>query len=210
ARLRQADGLQAAYVLEAELPFEKELSVIVARRADGAMRAFPPAENVHVDGILRTSIVPARVPKETAEAVRLAESVAERFGTVGLLAVELFLLPDGAIVVNELAPRPHNTGHYTLDAASTSQFEQFVRAVAHLPLGAVRLYSPVGMVNVLGEHLPRLMRRLWHLDPRVKVPLYGKAEARPRRKMGHVNIVADSVEEARAMDVWEVVDCAGR
>ncbi|WP_273000649.1 5-(carboxyamino)imidazole ribonucleotide synthase [Hydrogenibacillus schlegelii] len=203
----EGDAAGARFILERELAFRAELSVIVARRADGAMANFPPAENVHVRGILHRSIVPARVPKTVEErAVELARAIATHLDAVGLLAVEFFWLKDGALVVNELAPRPHNTGHYTLDAASTSQFEQFVRAVSGLPLGAVRLWSPVVMVNVLGEHLPALLKALPTLDPRFKVHLYGKAEARPGRKMGHVNILADSVEEAlrlaEATGVW--------
>lgn len=198
-------------VLEAWVPFVKELSVVVARRQDGTMRPFPVAENVHVSGILRTTMVPARVDEMTARrATELACAAAERLNAVGLLAVEMFLTADGALRVNELAPRPHNSGHFTMDACVTSQFEQHLRAVCNLPLGDVRLLTPVVMVNVLGAHLPRLLQRLPYLDARVKVHLYGKAEARPIRKMGHVNIVADSVDEAlavaRALDVWDVVD----
>ena len=122
----------------------------------------------------------------------------------------MFLTADGTLRVNELAPRPHNSGHFTMDACVTSQFEQHLRAICNLPLGDARLLTPVVMVNVLGAHLPRLLQRLPYLDGRVKVHLYGKAEARPMRKMGHVNIVADSVDEAlavaRALDVWDVVD----
>ncbi|GAB6933717.1 5-(carboxyamino)imidazole ribonucleotide synthase [Calditerricola satsumensis] len=198
-------------VLEAWVPFVKELSVVVARRPDGAMRPFPVAENVHASGILRTTIVPARVDEATARrATELACTAAERLNAVGLLAVEMFLTADGTLRVNELAPRPHNSGHFTMDACVTSQFEQHLRAICNLPLGDARLLTPVVMVNVLGAHLPRLLQRLPHLDGRVKVHLYGKAEARPMRKMGHVNIVADSVAEAlamaRALDVWDVVD----
>lgn len=198
-------------VLEAWVPFVKELSVVVARRQDGAMRPFPVAENVHASGILRTTMVPARVDEATARrATELACAAAERLNAVGLLAVEMFLTADGALRVNELAPRPHNSGHFTMDACVTSQFEQHLRAICNLPLGDARLLTPVVMVNVLGAHLPRLLQRLPYLDGRVKVHLYGKAEARPMRKMGHVNIVADSVDEAlavaRALDVWDVVD----
>lgn len=141
-------------VLEQFIRFDKELSVIAARSPRGEIRTFPAAENVHVDNILHLSIVPARIPQDIQqEAERLAARIAESMEAVGLLAVEMFLTEDGELFVNELAPRPHNSGHYTMEACTTSQFEQHVRAVCNLPLGEVRLLSPVVMVNVLGEHL---------------------------------------------------------
>ena len=192
-----SDLTRVPLIAERMIPFEKELSVIVARRADGLSKAFPVAENIHVNGILRQTIVPARVPEKIQQAATsMAEAIAHTFQVVGLLAVELFYGADGSLLVNELAPRPHNSGHYTLDAVSISQFEQFLRAVTHLPLGEVRLYSPVVMVNILGEHLPEMLKRMPTLDPRVRVHLYGKKEARRGRKMGHLNIVAEHIEEA--------------
>lgn len=141
-------------VLEQFIRFDKELSVIAARNPRGEIRTFPAAENVHVDNILHLSIVPARIPEDIQqEAERLAAQIAESLEAVGLLAVEMFLTESGELFVNELAPRPHNSGHYTLEACTTSQFEQHIRAVCNLPLGEVRLLSPVVMVNVLGEHL---------------------------------------------------------
>lgn len=191
------DRTHVPLIVERMIPFEKELSVIVARRADGLSKVFPVAENVHLNGILHQTVVPARVPEMVQrKAASLAEAIAHAFHVVGLLAVELFYLADGTLLVNELAPRPHNSGHYTLDAVSISQFEQFLRAVTHLPLGDIRLYSPVVMVNILGEHLPEVLKRMPTFDPRVRVHLYGKKVARRGRKMGHLNIVAEHIEEA--------------
>ena len=141
-------------VLEQFIPFVKELSVIAARSPRGEIKTFPVAENIHVDNILHTSIVPARVEADVLhEAEQLAARIAESMEAVGLLAVEMFLTQDGELYVNELAPRPHNSGHYTMEACTTSQFEQHVRAICNLPLGEAKLMSPVVMVNVLGEHL---------------------------------------------------------
>lgn len=141
-------------VLEQFIPFVKELSVIAARSPRGEIQTFPVAENIHVDNILHLSIVPARVEKRVQrEAERLAARIAEGMEAVGLLAVEMFLTAGGELFVNELAPRPHNSGHYTMEACTTSQFEQHVRAICNLPLGKAELLSPVVMVNVLGEHL---------------------------------------------------------
>ncbi|WP_418303226.1 5-(carboxyamino)imidazole ribonucleotide synthase [Paenibacillus yonginensis] len=150
----------AELVLEQFIKFEKELSVIAARSPRGEIKAFPVAENIHVDNILHISIVPARVSKEIqVQAEELASRIAESLGAVGLLAVEMFLTGDGRLYVNELAPRPHNSGHYTMEACTTSQFEQHVRAVCNLPLGEAKLLTPVVMVNVLGEHLEAVIER---------------------------------------------------
>lgn len=202
-------------VLERFIEFEREISVIAARRPSGEVRVFPPAENVHVDNILHLSIVPARIPGSLrAEAERLAVSIAEALDAVGLLAVEMFVGRDGALYVNELAPRPHNSGHYTMEACRTSQFEQHIRAICDLPLGDTGLLTPVVMVNVLGEHLPALtewLRRPDAVAERLgvvpKVHLYGKKEARPKRKMGHVNVLASRTEDALAWiaqsNIWK-------
>lgn len=183
-------------VLEAWIPFTKEISVIVTGNANGESTHFPVAENIHVDNILHKSIVPARISKLAEErAIEQASKLAEAFHLVGTLAVEMFLTADDEIIINELAPRPHNSGHYTMEACETSQFEQHVRAVCNWPLGNTELLKPVVMVNILGEHLAPLLseiptRKDW------KIHLYGKAEAKLKRKMGHVNIIRKTVEEA--------------
>ncbi|GIP22998.1 5-(carboxyamino)imidazole ribonucleotide synthase [Paenibacillus sp. J22TS3] len=200
-------------VLEKFIRFDKELSVIAARSPRGEIRTFPVAENIHVDNILHASIVPARVDERIQqEAEQLAARIAESLEAVGLLAVELFLTGDGELYVNELAPRPHNSGHYTMEACRTSQFEQHVRAVCNLPLGNTSLMTPVVMVNVLGEHMEevemRLMDGKWTdnkdqeqkgVNPVSVVPkvhLYGKSGVVAKRKMGHINLLCDNVEEA--------------
>lgn len=183
-------------VLEGFVPFEREVSVVVARSSAGEVATFPVAENIHRNNILAISIVPARVLPETAQAASdLAIRVAKHMGLVGLLGVEMFAMPDGRLLVNELAPRPHNSGHYTMDACVTSQFEQHIRAVCGLPLGAVDLLSPVVMANIMGEDYPLDVAAALS-DPRVKLHLYGKREARVGRKMGHLNVTAPTVEEA--------------
>lgn len=185
-------------VLEKWIPFESELSVVVARGLDGQMVAFPPSENLHKRHILDISIVPARFSSEVCKAaVWLASDIADSLDVVGLLAVEFFLTRDGELLVNELAPRPHNSGHYTFDACVTSQFEQQLRAVCGLPLGSNALLTPVVMWNLLGD-LWEKGEPDWNVilsEPRAKLHLYGKAEARPGRKMGHVAVLAQ-VEEA--------------
>lgn len=189
-------------VLERRLSLEGELSVVLARGADGAVAAFPPGENVHARGILDTTTVPARVaPGLVAQARRIASDVAARLEYVGVLGVELFIADGGALFANELAPRPHNSGHFTQDACDVSQFEQQVRTLCGLPLTEPRLLSPVCMINLLGD--------LWQQGepnwaaalelPGVKLHLYGKREARPGRKMGHLNCLAATADEAHAL-----------
>ncbi|WP_159888205.1 5-(carboxyamino)imidazole ribonucleotide synthase [Paenibacillus puerhi] len=205
-------------VLEQFIRFEKELSVIAARSPRGEIRTFPAAENEHVNNILHLSIVPARVPSDVVErAERMAADIAKGLDVIGLIAVELFLTADGELYVNELAPRPHNSGHYTMEACRTSQFEQHVRAICNMPLGDPGLMQPVVMVNVLGEHVQPLLDWIVkpeseNLEPGVtaKVHLYGKAEAKNGRKMGHVNVLADTPESAfrwiEASGIWESKD----
>lgn len=222
--LRSADDLDRAWeeasragtalVLEKFVRFAKEISVIAARRPSGEVRTFPPAENVHVNNILHLSIVPARIPDHVrAEAEGLAISIAESLNVVGLIAVEMFLAEDGTLYVNELAPRPHNSGHYTMDACRTSQFEQHIRAICDLPLGDTSLMTPVVMVNVLGEHMEALLQWLPACDMEAeklgvepKVHLYGKAESKTGRKMGHINVLAPHTGAALAWisqtDIW--------
>ena len=206
ARVDSLDDLVAAFdrlgrvpcLLEGFLPLEREVSVVLARNPQDEVAFFPLAENRHRDGILDISIVPARVPQSLAEeARRMAAGIARGLDYVGVLAVEFFVLKDGRIVFNEMAPRPHNSGHYTLDACATDQFQQQVRALCGLPLGDPRLLSPVVMVNLLGD--------VWRPEPPwgallehagVQLHLYGKAEARPGRKMGHYNCLAPTLDAA--------------
>lgn len=214
AVLRSEDELESAYkelaasgtelVLEKFVKFACEISVIAARTPSGIVKSFPPAENVHVNNILHLSIVPARVTSEVKrKACQLAERVAEGMGAVGLLAVEMFVTEDGELYVNELAPRPHNSGHYTMEACSTSQFEQHVRAICDLPLGDTTLLSPVVMVNLLGQHLEEAVRRFGEHDALAeslgvvpKLHLYGKSESKFNRKMGHINLLCGDVDDA--------------
>jgi 5-(carboxyamino)imidazole ribonucleotide synthase len=191
-----------ACVLEERLALETELSVVLARGEDGAVAAFPVGENRHRNGILETTVVPARVSPATAEEAReTACRVAAALGYVGVLGVELFVANGGRIYVNELAPRPHNSGHYTLDACTSDQFEQQLRTLCALPLAQVRLLSPVAMVNLLGDLWssgePRWAEAFRR--PGVLLHLYGKAEPRPGRKMGHLNCLADDPGRALAL-----------
>ncbi|MDQ0919122.1 5-(carboxyamino)imidazole ribonucleotide synthase [Paenibacillus sp. V4I5] len=213
--LRSLDEVEEAYetlsraktelVLEQFIHFDKELSVIAARSPRGEVKAFPAAENIHVHNILHQSIVPARIPVEVQkEAEELAVRIAESLGVIGLIAVELFLTKDGQLYVNELAPRPHNSGHFTMEACRTSQFEQHVRAICNLPLGSTELLTPVVMVNLLGEHIEPLQELIdrpdflehSELGVSAKVHLYGKQEAKEKRKMGHINLLTSDVAKA--------------
>jgi 5-(carboxyamino)imidazole ribonucleotide synthase len=186
-------------VLEASIDFERELSVIVARGADGTMNTFPTCENIHRNHILDVTMVPARVSDAIkTEAAELACAIAERLELVGLLAVEMFLKKDGTLLVNELAPRPHNSGHWTIEGCATSQFEQQVRAVCGLPLGSTEILKPAAMVNLLGDiwqHGEPDWTKVLQVDG-VHLHLYGKSEARPRRKMGHLTALGATAEEA--------------
>lgn len=183
-------------VLEQWIPFEKEISVIIVRNPNGETKCFPVGENIHKDNILHETIVPARINEEaTNNALAIAYKLAESFGLVGTLAVELFLTENGKIYANELAPRPHNSGHYTIEACETSQFEQHIRAVCNWPLGSTQLLKPAVMVNILGEHQSNLMNSIPTL-PNWKIHLYGKKEAKIKRKMGHATLLRNSVEEA--------------
>ena len=180
---------EARGILEAFVDFKLELSVIVARGLDGEMADYPPVENQHEGHILRTTIAPARVTPQIAEkAEATARRLAEAINLVGLLAVEMFVTEEGEVLVNELAPRPHNSGHWTLDACVTSQFEQVVRAVMGLPLGATERHSDAVMRNLLGEDAEAWRAQLG--DRNQKLHLYGKTEARPGRKMGHITRLA--------------------
>lgn len=206
ARVDSLDAARAAFrsfgevecVLEGFVRLDHEVSVVLARNDLGETALFPLAENRHTNGILDVSLVPARVSAGLAhDAQAKARTIADALNYVGVMAVEFFVV-DGHLLVNEIAPRPHNSGHYTLDACVTDQFEQQVRAVCGLPLGDTRLLSPVAMVNLLGE-------RWQHGDPawgtlfahpNVKLHLYGKDTARPGRKMGHFNVLDTDIESA--------------
>jgi 5-(carboxyamino)imidazole ribonucleotide synthase len=186
-------------ILEGAIDFEKEVSVIVARGPDGSMATFPVCENLHCNHILDITVVPARVSEAVEKsAAELARTIAQKMDLIGLLAVEMFLQRDGALLVNELAPRPHNSGHWTIEGCATSQFEQHVRAVCGLPLGSAQLLAPAAMANLLGD--------LWERGhpnwaaalavTGVSLHLYGKHEPRPRRKMGHLTALTSTAEAA--------------
>jgi len=172
-------------ILEGFVDFACEVSVIVARNGQGATAAYPPVENQHVNHILDTTIAPARIAAEKAmRAEAIARHAADKLAIVGLLAVEMFVTPAGELLVNELAPRPHNSGHWTIDACHTSQFEQLVRAICGLPLGSADYHSEAVMKNLIGTDVEKWREIV--ADPAAKLHLYGKGEARPGRKMGHV------------------------
>ena len=194
-------------VLEAWIAFEKEVSVIVTRNSSGDVTTFPISENIHHENILHQSIVPARVtPLVEKNAIEKAISLANTFQLVGTLAVEMFVTSDEGIFINELAPRPHNSGHYTIEACETSQFDQHIRAICGLPLGDTRLLSPVVMVNILGEHVEPIIKKT-QISPVGKLHLYGKKEAKTKRKMGHITILGDSIDQAmgkvKEIDIWQ-------
>jgi 5-(carboxyamino)imidazole ribonucleotide synthase len=214
--VRTRDDVRAAFaamgnvtcLLEKMLPLAYEVSVLTARSADGDSVVYPIAENVHRGGILFTTTVPGPNVSDdsAARAQQAARVIVEELGYVGVLCIEFFVLTDGSLVVNEMAPRPHNSGHYTMDACVTSQFAQQVRAMARLPLGDVRQHSPAVMLNILGD--------IWFADgsddprepawaellalPGACLHLYGKEEARRGRKMGHVTFIAPTLAEAQA------------
>jgi 5-(carboxyamino)imidazole ribonucleotide synthase len=206
-RVKTAEEAKAAFVelggkscvLERQMNLKAEISVIIARSSPTEVACFPVAENQHESGILDVSIVPARVtPAVAAHAQDMALKLAQAMDYIGVLAVEFFVLDNDDLVINEIAPRPHNSGHYTLDACAASQFEQQVRTLCGLPPADTRLLSPVVMVNLLGD--------IWRDDepawdkllsqPNVKLHLYGKKTARIGRKMGHFNVLADNAETA--------------
>ena len=186
-------------VLEQRIDLEREVSVVLARNTSGQITNFPVAENVHINGILHATTVPSSVPVALIQtALDLADKIAEGLDYVGTMAVECFISTAGEVIVNEIAPRPHNSGHFTLDACATSQFEQQVRMLCDLPSGDCDLTSPVVMINLLGDvwgnSQPHWETLLAHPD--IKLHLYGKKEARPGRKMGHFNVLADNTEHA--------------
>ncbi|WP_038052127.1 5-(carboxyamino)imidazole ribonucleotide synthase [Thioalkalivibrio sp. ALJ1] len=227
-RLAHADELVQAHaelggvdcVLEQQVDLEREVSVLVARSPDGHVEAFPVAENSHRDGILHLTRVPARLDEPTRErATAIAQRIAECLEYQGVLAVEFFLTVNGELLVNEIAPRPHNSGHYSLDACTVSQFHQQVRAICGLGLAPAMLTTPVAMVNLLGDLWPASTAPDWQgvLEAgRARLHLYGKTKARPGRKMGHVNVLGlpgedDAIAAAStAESLWQgLSDAAG-
>jgi 5-(carboxyamino)imidazole ribonucleotide synthase len=200
AILRSGGGQD--YILEALVDFEREVSVVAARGLDGSFAHWGVIENAHRNHILDVSLCPADVPPTIEkQAVEIARSVLEQLDVVGVLCVEFFLTRAGKLLVNELAPRPHNSGHLTLDAHVTSQFEQQLRAVCGLPLGSTQLLRPAAMANLLGDEwtpgIPNWPAAL--AIPNVKLHLYGKSEPRPGRKMGHITALAETSAEAAAL-----------
>jgi len=202
AIIRKADEIDRTWeelgtksaILEAFIPFEREISVIAARSADGQVECFDVTENEHRDHILKVSRVPAAIPERlAAQAREIAGKIADALGYVGVLAVEMFVLPGAAgpkVLVNEIAPRVHNSGHWTLDGASISQFEQHIRAIAGWPLGKPVRHGEITMTNLIGEEIATYPE--WLTVPGATVHIYGKGVPRPGRKMGHVTQVASS------------------
>ena len=193
-------------IAEAFVPFEKEISVIIQRNAAGESYCLPIAENIHENHILHQSIVPARVQDDViVMANEAATKIADHLQLIGTLAVEMFVLENGSIIINELAPRPHNSGHYSIEACNISQFHQHVRAICGWPLRKPKLWSPSIMVNVLGQHVEPLEKIVTNY-PNWSIHLYGKAEAKLQRKMGHVTIMTDNVEntlnEIETTGIW--------
>jgi 5-(carboxyamino)imidazole ribonucleotide synthase len=194
-------------VLEAWIPFEKEVSVIITRNPAGEMKCFPMGENIHINNILHQTIVPARTAdtvKEKASSIAIA--LAEQIQLVGTLAVEMFVAKDGSIFVNELAPRPHNSGHYTIEACEISQFAQHIRAICNWPLKSTALLKPAVMVNILGQHTEGLLKWISR-RPEWSIHLYGKGESKANRKMGHIttltNDMETTLEELNEHEIWK-------
>lgn len=186
-------------VLERLMLLNCEISVIVVRGSDGELTSFPVSENQHVNGILNISIVPARIPSELAQQAQdIAIKVAEKLNYRGVLCVEFFVLEDGQLLINEISPRPHNSGHYSIDACVTSQFEQQVRVLCGLPLGNTAMHSSVVMVNLLGDLWQKGEPDWCHVlqQSSTKLHLYGKTEARLGRKMGHFTVLGETTDMA--------------
>jgi 5-(carboxyamino)imidazole ribonucleotide synthase len=207
AKVNMLEEAQAAFsrfgmdcVLEGLVEFDLEISVIVARSSRGEVRAFPPFENAHANGILDVTVIPANISESVArEAEKMALEIAAKLEVIGLLTIEMFVTKDASVLVNELAPRPHNSGHLTIEACPTSQFEQAIRAVCGLSLGNVTPHSPAAMVNLLGDLWQNAVPN-WNAAfelPNTHLHLYGKLEARAGRKMGHITVLGESVQEAR-------------
>ncbi len=190
-------------MVEQFVSFVMEISVLACRGIKGDIVVYPVGQNIHKDSILDETIVPAPISKEcTQNAMKLAHDVMEIFNGVGMFCVEMFVTENGEVLVNEVAPRPHNSGHYTIEGCLTSQFEQHIRAITDLPFGAVELRTPTVMRNLLGEDDSDGKTLVLGLDealrnPNTKVHIYGKQEVKAKRKMGHLTVCADTLEEAR-------------
>ena len=201
-----ADWNNALCVLEEFLPLMKEISVVLARSEDGTTAIFPIAENQHVNGVLDITIAPARIsPALARQAENIATQLAAKLQYVGVMAVEFFIVADDKLLINEIAPRPHNSGHYTIDACRTSQFEQQVRVLCGLPMGDTSLHTPAVMLNLLGDVWGGSKNEIppdWHAvlkHPGAHLHLYGKREARAGRKMGHVTVCDADLDTALAV-----------
>lgn len=202
-----ANEVEAAYkqmrvdcVLEQKIALEKEISVVLSRDQQGRCYSFPVVENEHVNGILDVSMAPARISEELqAKALEAARQIADGLDYCGVLAVEFFISTDGELLVNEIAPRPHNSGHYTLDACYSSQFEQQVRMICGLPSANCEQHTAVAMLNLLGDNWPAKGEPAWdeilQLD-KACLHLYGKKQPRAGRKMGHINFLGDDLGQA--------------
>jgi len=183
-------------ILEKFISFSKEISVIISRSLNGETKIFPVAENIHKENILHITIAPARIHSNIEEKAKsIALKIAEQGNFIGTFAIEMFVTKDEDVLVNEIAPRPHNSGHYTIEACQVSQFEQHILAICNVPLGDPHLLKPAVMVNILGEHMEDVLIRIptltnWH------VHFYGKQEAKKKRKMGHVTLLRENLEEA--------------
>ncbi|NEW66006.1 5-(carboxyamino)imidazole ribonucleotide synthase [Carnobacteriaceae bacterium zg-84] len=198
---------QTICVLEAFVPFEKEVSIMISRNLKGQTSVFPVSENHHIHNILHTTIVPARLPDDVLERVQeIAERIADALQLVGTLGIEFFVTADNQCYVNELAPRPHNSGHYSIEACNMSQFDVSIQAVLQLPMPVIKLYSSVVMINVLGQHVDAVFalkkeKPNWHFHD------YGKLESKVNRKMGHVTVLSEDVEETlreiKELEIWE-------
>jgi 5-(carboxyamino)imidazole ribonucleotide synthase len=193
-------------VLEKWIPFATEVSVIVFRNPDGDTSVLPVGENIHVENILHETIVPARVDGETKrKAVDMAFQIADYLKLIGTLAVEMFVCANGEIYINELAPRPHNSGHYSIEACESSQFDQHIRAICNWPFQKTELLKPAVMVNVLGKHLEGALNE-FRRHPDWSFHLYGKKEAKEKRKMGHITVLTNDLEktlqEIRDSGIW--------
>ena len=212
----QLGGGTLELMAEEFVPFEKEISIVAVRAIDGSRTIYPVAENAHKNSILDTTIVPARISdKATERATEIADKVMEIFDGVGTFCVEMFVMNDGSVSVNEVAPRPHNSGHYTIEGCFACQFENHIRAICGLPFGDVSLISPTVMVNLLGESdggAEIIGLEETYLDSNVKVHFYGKSESKRGRKMGHFTVVDTTVDGAisRAERARKLVRVVGR
>jgi len=204
-------------MLEKFVFFVKEVSVMVGRNKRGQIQSFPVVENIHEDGILATTIAPARISKQLQTKAKLvAEKVIHCLNGIGIFGVEMFVRKDGSILVNEISPRPHNSGHYSIEACSVSQFEEHIRAILGLPLSRPRLLSHAVMINLLGPqgyygaYRIRGLQNLFSI-PEVSLHVYGKKLSSPRRKLGHVTVLAENTSEAlaRAQKAKRLVEIVG-